>query len=147
MTQGYFRPVKPVSAGPTTVRTEVREGSRDREWETRWNGFITINGIESETELFAQAEQVDLAERDAHEAFAHSNDAEIAYLRKPNNHTRAALEDTKTAAAVAREILDVELRWLASTRARTVRGLKLKASYVPLEGTLADSIIEDILEL
>jgi hypothetical protein len=95
MTQGYFRPVKPVSAGPTTVRTEVREGSRDREWETRWNGFITINGIESETELLAQAEQVDFAERDAHEAFAHSNDAEIAYLRKPNNHTRRRLKTPK----------------------------------------------------
>ena len=110
-------------------------------------GMITINGIESETELFALAEQVDLAEKDAHEALARSNDAEIAYLRKPNNHTRVAFEDAKTAAAVALEILDAELRWLASTRARTVRGLRLKASYVPLEGALADSIIEDILQL
>ena len=57
------------------------------------------------------------------------------------------LEDAKTAAAVAQEILDVKLRCLASTPARTVRGLRLKASYVPLEGTLADSIIEDILQL
>jgi hypothetical protein len=106
-----------------------------------------INGIESETELFARAEKVDLAEKDAHEALAHSNDAEITYLRKPNSHTRVAFEDAKTAAAVALEILDAELRWLASTRARTVRGLKLKASYVPLEGVVADSIIEDILQL
>jgi hypothetical protein len=75
------------------------------------------------------------------------NDAAIAYLRKPNNHTRVALEDAKTAAAAALEILDAELRWLASTRARTVRGFRLKASYVPLEGALADSIIEDILQL
>jgi hypothetical protein len=58
-----------------------------------------------------------------------------------------ALEDAKTAAAVALEILDAELRRLAGTRARTVRGLRLKASYVPLETTLADSIIEDILQL
>jgi len=106
-----------------------------------------INGIESETELFARAEKVDLAEKDAHEALAHCNDAEIAYLRKPNNHTRGAVEDAKTAAAVALEILVAEVRWLASTRARTVRGLKLKASYVPWEGALADSIIEDILQL
>src|SRR5215510_4834041 len=90
MTQGYFRPVEPVSVGPTTARTELREGGHEWEWETRWNGYITINGIESETELFALAEQVDLAENDAHEALAHSNDAEIAYLRKPNNHTRVA---------------------------------------------------------
>ena len=68
-------------------------------------------------------------------------------MRKPNNHTRVAFEDAKTAAAVALETLAAEVRWLASTRARTIRGLKLKASYVPLEGTLADSIIEDILQL
>jgi hypothetical protein len=147
MIQGYFQPVKPVSAGPTTARTEVREENRDREWETRWNGSIMINRFESETEIFARAEQVDFAEKDAHKAFAHSNDAEIAYLRKPNNHTRVTLEGAKTAAAVAQEILGVKLRYLASTRARTVRGLKLKASYVPLEGTLADSVIEDILQL
>jgi hypothetical protein len=147
MTQGYFRPLEPASTGPTTERTELRKRGHERKWETRWNGFVMINGIESETELFARAEKVDLAEKDAHEALAHSNDAEIAYLRKPNNHTRVAVEDAKTAAAVALEILDAELRWLASTRARTVRGLKLKASYVPWEGALADSIIEDILQL
>jgi hypothetical protein len=62
MTQGYFQPVKLESAGPITPRTEIREGGRHREWDTRWNGFITINRIESETELFARAEQVDLAE-------------------------------------------------------------------------------------
>jgi hypothetical protein len=147
MTQGYFRPLERASTEPTTHRTELREGGHEREWEPRWNGFIMINGIESETELFARAEKVDLAEKDAHEALAYSNDAEIAYLRMPNNHTRVAFEDAKTAAAVALEILDAELRWLASTRARTVRGLKLKASYVPWEGAVADSIIEDILQL
>jgi hypothetical protein len=146
MTQGYFRPREPASTGPTTERTELRKTGHERMGNSM-NGFIMINGIESETELFARAEKVDLAEKDAHEALAHSNDAEIAYLRKPNNHTRVAFEDAKTAAAVALEILDAEVRWLASTRARTVRGLKLKASYVPWEGALADSIIEDILQL
>ncbi|MGO9720355.1 MAG: hypothetical protein ACLPOA_07150 [Methylocella sp.] len=44
-------------------------------------------------------------------------------------------------------MLDTEIRWLASIRATTVIGLKLKASYALTEATLADSIIEDILQL
>ncbi len=147
MTQRYLWPLEPASTGPTPERTGLRKSGHERERETRWNGLIKINGIESETELFARAEKVDLAEKDVHEALAHSNDAEIAYLRKPNNRTRVAFEVAKSAAAVALDILDAEVRWLASTRARTVRGLKLKASYVPWEGALADSIIEDILQL
>ena len=51
------------------------------------------------------------------------------------------------AEAVALEILNAEVRWLASTRATTVIGLKLKASYASTEGKLADSIVEDILQL
>ena len=38
-------------------------------------------------------------------------------------------------------------RGLASTRATTVIGLKLTASYASTEGKLADSIVEDILQL
>jgi hypothetical protein len=53
----------------------------------------------------------------------------------------------KTAEAVALEILDAEVSWLASTRATTVIGLKLKASYASTVGKLADSIVEDILQL
>ena len=49
--------------------------------------------------------------------------------------------------AVALEILDTELRWLASAHATTFTGLKLKASYASVEGALADSIVEDILQL
>jgi hypothetical protein len=56
--------------------------------------------------------------------------------------TREALEAVKT--VVALEILNAEVRWLASTRATTVIGLKLKASYAFTEGKLADSIVEDI---
>jgi hypothetical protein len=41
--------------------------------------------------------------------------------------TREMLEAAKTAGAVALEILNAEVRWLASTRATTVIGLKLKA--------------------
>jgi hypothetical protein len=49
--------------------------------------------------------------------------------------------------SLALEILDTEVRWLASTRATTFTGLKLKASYASIEGALADSIVEDILQL
>jgi hypothetical protein len=60
---------------------------------------------------------------------------------------REGLEAAKAAEAVALEILDAEVHWLASTRATTVIGLKLKASYASTEGKLADSIVEDILHL
>jgi hypothetical protein len=53
----------------------------------------------------------------------------------------------KTAEAVALEILNAEIRWLACTRATTVMGLKRKASYAFKEGKLATSIVEDILQL
>ena len=56
-------------------------------------------------------------------------------------------EAAKTAEAIALEILNAEVRWLASTRATTVTGLKLKASYACIESKLADSILEDILQL
>jgi hypothetical protein len=68
-------------------------------------------------------------------------------LRQPSIKTREALEAAKTAEAVALEILNTDVRWLASTRATTVIGLKLKASYAATEGKLADSIVEDILQL
>ena len=61
--------------------------------------------------------------------------------------TREALEAAKTAEAVALEILNAEIGWLARTRATTVIGLKLKASYASTEGQLANSIVEDILQL
>ena len=110
-------------------------------------GFGMIEAIEPEAELFAVAEQVDLAEKAFHDALARRNAAQIAYLREPNIMTREALEAAKTAEAVALEILNAEVRWLASTRATTVIGLKLKASYASTEGELADSIVEDILQL
>jgi cytochrome bd-type quinol oxidase subunit 2 len=53
----------------------------------------------------------------------------------------------KTVEAVALEILNAEVQWLASTRATTVIGLKLKASYASTESKLADSVVEDILQL
>lgn len=109
--------------------------------------FGMIEAIEPEAELFAVAEQVDSAEKAFHDALARRNAAQIAYLREPRIMTREALEAAKTAEAVALEILNAEVRWLASTRATTVMGLKLKASYASTEGKLADSIVEDILQL
>jgi len=106
-----------------------------------------IEAIEPEAELFALAEQFDLAEKAFHDALARRNEAQIAYLREPSIMTRKVLEAAKTAEAVALEILDTEVRWLASTRATTVIGLKLKASYASTGGKLADSIVEDILQL
>jgi hypothetical protein len=41
---------------------------------------------------------------------------------------------------IALEILNPEVRWLASTRATTVTGLKRKASYACMKSKLADSI-------
>jgi len=110
-------------------------------------GRAMIEAIEPEAELFALAEQVDLAEKAFHDALARRNEAQIAYLREPSIMTREVLEAAKTAEAVALEILDTEVRWLASTRATTVIGLKLKASYASTGGKLADSIVEDILQL
>jgi hypothetical protein len=68
-------------------------------------------------------------------------------LRQPNILTRKAFEAAKTAEAIALEILGTEVRRLVSTRAATVIGLKLKASFASTEAKLADSIVEDILQL
>ena len=102
-------------------------------------GLARIEAHEPEAELFARAEQVDLADKVFHDAFARRNEAQIAYLRAPSTVTRAALEAAKTTEAVAQEILDTEIGWLARTRATTVTGLKLKASYASTTGKLADS--------
>ena len=110
-------------------------------------GLAMIEAIKPEAELFALAEQVDIAEKAFHDALARRNEAQIAYLREPSIMTREVLEAAKTAEAVALEILDTEVRWLASTRATTIIGLKLKASYASTGGKLADSIVEDILQL
>ncbi|WGJ16336.1 hypothetical protein QEV83_08890 [Methylocapsa sp. D3K7] len=110
-------------------------------------GLGMIGAIEPEAELIAAAEQVDFAEKAFHDALARRNEAQIAYLREPSIITHVAFEAAKTAEAVALEILDAEVDWLASTRATTVVGLKLKASYASTEGKLADSIVEDILQL
>ena len=110
-------------------------------------GFATIETSGPEAELFALAEKVESAEKAFHNAVLCRNEAQIAYLRDPSIMTLQSLEKSKTAEAVALEILDTEIRRLASTRATTVIGLKLKASYASTDGTLADSIVGDLLRL
>jgi hypothetical protein len=106
-----------------------------------------IEAIEPDADLFTVAEQVDLAEKDFHDAVARRNEAHIEYLRQPSIKTRETFKAAKAAEAIALKILDAEVGWLVSTRATTVIGLKLKASYTFMEGKLADSIVEDILQL
>ncbi len=106
-----------------------------------------IEAIEPEAELFALAEQVDLAEKAFHDALARRNGAQIAYLREQSIMTRETLNAAKTAETAALGILDTVVRRLASLRATTVIGLKLKASFASAGGKLADSVVEDILQL
>jgi len=109
-------------------------------------GFATIQTSGPEAGLFALAEQVESADKAFHDALLCRNEAQIAYLRDPSIMTLQALEKSKTAEAVALNILDRDIRKLANTRATTVMGLKLKASYASTGGTLADSIVGDLLQ-
>jgi hypothetical protein len=139
--------VRALDAPQSQLERAFGKGSIMRLGKNESTGLAMIEAIESEAELFALAEQVDLAEKAFHEALARRNKAHIAYLGEPNILTREAFEAAKTAEAIARELLDTEVRWLASIRATTIIGLKLKAPYASTEGKLADSIIEDILQL
>ena len=153
MTQANLRPVDELFMEKAKVEAARSKLERAGKGAIMWLGNNERTGIamseviEPEAELFALAEQVDLAEKEFYDALAHRNEAQIAYLREPSNLTHVALEAAKTAMAVALEILDTEVRWLASTRATTFTGLKLKASYASMEGALADSIVQDILQL
>jgi hypothetical protein len=146
--EGAFRDkTKARDSAMLQVERAFRKDSILRLENNESTGLRMVEAIEPEAELFAIAEQVDLAEKAFHDALARRNEAQIAYLREPNIMTCEALEAAKTAEAVAREILNAEVRWLASIRATTVIGLKVKASYASTEGKLADSIVEDILQL
>ena len=107
-----------------------------------FESFCLASGIEALAEMMENDARTACGPR-----HARGNKAHIAYLREPNILTREAFEAAKRAEAVALELRDTEVRWLARIRATTVIGLKLKASYASTEGKLADSIIEDILQL
>ncbi len=138
---------KAVDTALLQIERILGKGSILRFVKSESTGHGMVEASEPEAELFAIAEQVDIAERAFHDAIARRNEAQIAYLREPSIKTRAAVEVAKKAEAVALEILNAEVRWLASTRATSVIGLKLKASYASMEGKLAGSIVEDILQL
>jgi hypothetical protein len=143
----FMDKTKALDAALLQIECAFGKGSIARLWKNESMGLAMIEATEPEAKLFAVAGQVDLAEKALHDALARRNEAQIAYLREPSIMTREAFEAAKTAEAVALEILDTEVRWLARTRATTVTGLKLKASYASTEGKLADSIVEDILQL
>ena len=134
---------KTKALGPALSQLEwaFGKGSIMRLGKNQNTGPVMIEAIKPDAELFT------LAEKAFHDAFARRNEAQIAYLRDPSIMTLHALEKSKTAEAVALDILDTEIRRLASTRATTVIGLKLKASYAFTDGTLADSIVGDLLRL
>jgi hypothetical protein len=146
LVEGTFK-TKALDTALLQIERTFGKGSILRFVKSESTGRGMTKTIEPEAELFAVVEQVDLAEKAFHDAIARRNEAQIAYLREPCIMTREALEAAKTAEAVALEILKAEVRWLASTRATSVIGLKLKASYAATEGKLADSILEDILQL
>jgi hypothetical protein len=123
----FMDKMKALDAALSQSERAVGNGSIMRLGKKQSTGLAMIEAIEPEVELFALAEQVDLAEKAFHDALARRNEAQIAYLRAPSIMTYEAFEAAKTAEAVALEILDTEIRWLASTRAPTVIGLKLKA--------------------
>jgi len=143
----FMDKTKALDAALLQIECAFGKGSIARLWKNESMGLAMIEATEPEAKLFAVAGQVDLAEKALHDALARRNEAQIAYLREPSIMTREAFEAAKIAEAVALEILDTDVRWLARTRATTVAGLKLKASYASTEGKLADSIVEDILQL
>ncbi|WP_139223616.1 hypothetical protein [Methylocapsa palsarum] len=106
-----------------------------------------VEVLAQEADLYVLAAEVDSAEKCFHDAIARRNAARIAYLSEPGAATLAAFEAGKEAEAVALERLDAEIRRLADIRARTVTGIKLKAFYAAADRNLAESIVEDILQL
>jgi hypothetical protein len=129
------------------VKWEFRQGSMGPLEKDGSAGVDLIEADEPETELFALAGEVDFAERIFHDTNTRRNEAQIAYLRAPSVTTRDRLEMAKVAEKAALEFLGGEIQRLAGIRATTVTGLKLKASYASTAGKLADSIVEDILQL
>jgi hypothetical protein len=147
----FMDKTKARDAALSPIEWAYGKGSVMRLGKNESTGLAMMEAIEPEAELSTLAEQVDVAEKAFHDALARRNEAQIAYLREPSIMTRKAFEEAKTAEALALEILDTEVRRLANTNATTVIGLKLKASYASAsastEGKLADSIVEDILQL
>jgi hypothetical protein len=143
----FMDKTRALDAALSQIERAFRKSSIARLGKKESTGLGMIEAIEPDADLFTVAEQVDLAEKALHDALARRNEAHIAYLRQPSIRTRETFKAAKAAEAVALEILDAEVGWLASTRATTVIGLKLKASYTSMEGKLANSIVEDIIKL
>jgi hypothetical protein len=143
----FMNDTKALDVAVPQIERAFRKSSIMRLGKKESDGLGMIETIDPDADLFTVTKQVDLAEKDFHNALARRNEAHIAYLRQPSIKTRETLKAAKAAEANALEILDAEVGWLGSTRAKTIIGLKLKASYTCMEGKLADSIVEDILQL
>ena len=153
MTQTNFRILEPTfidkrMALNSEIEWNFLKGSTTRLGKSKGMGLASVKeGAGPDAELFALAEQVDLAEKAFHGALARRNDAQIAFLREPSIIARKTFEATKISEEAAHQILDTEVQRLAGIRAATIIELKLKASYASTEGKLRDSIVEDILQL
>ena len=105
---------KAVDTALLQIERILGKGSILRFVKSESTGHGMVEASEPEAELFAIAEQVDIAERAFHDAIARRNEAQIAYLREPSIKTRAAVEVAKKAEAIALEILNAEVRWLVA---------------------------------
>jgi hypothetical protein len=77
------------------------KGSITRLGKNEGTGLAMNEAIEPESELFAVAEQVDLAEKTFHDALARRNEAQIAYLREPSIMSRDVRLHYETGTALA----------------------------------------------
>ena len=97
VTQTNLRLVEGTAIGKTTALGAIvskmdRKGSIMRLRTNKSAGLGVLEAIEPDAELFALAEQVDLAEKAFHDAVARRNEAQIAYFREPSIITQVAFE-------------------------------------------------------
>ena len=86
---------KTKALGATLLKIDGK-GSIMRLGRNESTGLGVLEAIEPEAELFALAEQVDLAEKAFHDALARRNEVQIAYLRKPSKPHCALNYETET---------------------------------------------------
>src|ERR1019366_6078831 len=101
VTQTNLRLVEGTAIGKTTALGAIvskmdRKGSIMRLRTNKSAGLGVLEAIEPDAELFALAEQVDLAEKAFHDAVARRNEAQIAYFREPSIIMQVAFEGAKT---------------------------------------------------
>ena len=91
----FMDKTKALDAALSQSERDLGNGSIMRLGKKESTGLAMIEAIEPHAELFALAEQVDLAEKAFHDALARRNEAQIAYLREPSIMTCEAFEAAK----------------------------------------------------